>query len=209
MEVPQNGWFTQENPMNIIKMDDLGVPPNTDMKDLLFPGNDLNPLLKVEKDLRDIFNLCQARINWINVTRSTSISSRYLWRWRNMGVSIVMGVPQNGWFILENLINVGDLRVPPWLRNPPYGRLTSRICWNMLLHISGLFTANPEKEHVRNNMFRILWTTLPIGSMYGRLMLTFGVYWLMVSMLPYMAYIRILWVVFSIFNHHAFFDAWI
>ena len=31
----------------------------------------------------------------------------------DMGVSIVMGVPQNGWFIVENLLKIDDLGVTP------------------------------------------------------------------------------------------------
>ena len=27
MGVPQNGWFIRENPIKVIKVDDLGVPP--------------------------------------------------------------------------------------------------------------------------------------------------------------------------------------
>ena len=35
-----------------------------------------------------------------------------------MGVS--MGVPPNGWFIVENAIRMDDLGVPPYFRKPPY-----------------------------------------------------------------------------------------
>ena len=43
-----------------------------------------------------------------------------------MGVSIVMGVPKNGWFIRENPIKMDDLEVP--LLETPY--MLHRIPWN-------------------------------------------------------------------------------
>ena len=33
--------------------------------------------------------------------------------WREMGGSIVMGVPKNGWFMRENPMKMDDLGVPP------------------------------------------------------------------------------------------------
>ena len=36
----------------------------------------------------------------------------------HLGVSIVMGVPQNGWLIRENLIKMDDLGVPPFMETP-------------------------------------------------------------------------------------------
>ena len=39
-------------------------------------------------------------------------------RWEeNMGGSTVMGVPQNLWFTMKNLIEMGDLRVPLFQQN--------------------------------------------------------------------------------------------
>ena len=39
---------------------------------------------------------------------------------RDMEVSIVMGVPQNGWFIVENSIQMDDDWGYPHFRKPPY-----------------------------------------------------------------------------------------
>ena len=35
-----------------------------------------------------------------------------------MLVSIVMGIPHNGWFIMENPIKIDDLELPPIYGNP-------------------------------------------------------------------------------------------
>ena len=47
---------------------------------------------------------------------------------KNAWVEMVVysnGLPQIGWFIMENLMNMEDLRVPPNFRNLPNGVVTN------------------------------------------------------------------------------------
>ena len=49
-----------------------------------------------------------------------------------MGVSKI-GVPQNGWFIIENPIKMEDLRIPLFLETPICARVDQLPIWGMVI----------------------------------------------------------------------------
>ena len=63
-----------------------------------------------------------------------------------------IGIPQNGWFIMENPINMDDLGVPPFKETPPVDGF-----WKMLLECS---PRNLGKTHI----FSTGWRVYPLPS---------------------------------------------
>ena len=69
---------------------------------------------------------------------------------RRYGCFQKLGVPQNRWFIMENLIKMDDLGVPLFLETPIYSALLFP-----LVYMFGLFSLELNSDPERSRMDRV------------------------------------------------------
>ena len=77
---------------------------------------------------------CSCLDGSLHLSRASGLSSEgrkgldlFFWQ---MGVSMAMGVPHNGWFIRENPIKMDDLGVPPFMETPKLMLWWDCMRWN-------------------------------------------------------------------------------
>ena len=61
--------------------------------------------------------ICQKLLNWVEVPVLTAPPKKNNIPFQNWAFPTI-GVPQNGWFTMENLIKIDDLEVPLFLETP-------------------------------------------------------------------------------------------
>ena len=71
-----------------------------------------------------------------------------------MGVSIVMGVPQNGW-LMDNPIRMDDNRGYPYLRKPPYRSLQKVGHWRVTVDVIMSRTVEAAHEPLKSRPFEL------------------------------------------------------